>query len=188
MSIILVSLSLHNHVFSFLIFFLNLFLKIILGTNLVICWLIWDRNCKTVFPKLELIISILILILSKNMCKLRRKLRNVKIYLLVVQILQIIFFMSFYGQFSQLFNICEPTLSKQFFSELKFLFSVLGSMVSKKTSVNWVTNWKMPKNYPNSLGHEKINLDITKYKPVPLGTKSLILPMTTTYPNTSRDH
>ena len=41
------------------------------------------------------------------------------------------FSMSFYGQLRQLFHIYEPILSKQFFSKLEFLFSVLGSMVSK---------------------------------------------------------
>ena len=65
------------------------------------------------------------------MCKSQRKLRNAKIYPLEVQILQIIFLMSFYGQLRQLFRISEPSLSKQFFSILEFLFSVLGSMVSK---------------------------------------------------------
>ena len=40
--------------------------------------------------------------------------------------------MSFYEQFRQLFLISEPSLSKHFFSsKLEFLFSVLGSMVSK---------------------------------------------------------
>ena len=39
------------------------------------------------------------------------------------------------------------------------MFSVLGSMVSKNI-VNWVTNWKIPKIYRNSLGHDKINLDV----------------------------
>ena len=44
---------------------------------------------------------------------------------------KLFFSMSFYGQFRKLFNISESTFSKQFFSKLKFLFSVLGSMVSK---------------------------------------------------------
>ena len=43
------------------------------------------------------------------------------------------------------------------------MFSVLGSMVSK-TSVNCVTSWKIPKIYLNSLGHDKINLDICVIK------------------------
>ena len=76
--------------------------------------------------------SILSFIVSRNMCKSRRKLRIAKIYPLEVQSLQQqTNLMSFYGQFMQLFHISEPTLSKQFFSKLEFLFSVLGSMVSK---------------------------------------------------------
>ena len=39
--------------------------------------------------------------------------------------------MSFYGQLRELFHISEPTLLKQLFSKLDFLFSVPGSMVSK---------------------------------------------------------
>ena len=63
------------------------------------------------------------------MCKLRRKSRNAKIYPLEVRILQIFF--NVILQLGQLFHISEPTLPKQLFSKLKFLFSVLGSMVSK---------------------------------------------------------
>ena len=73
--------------------------------------------------------------------------------------------MLFYKQFRQLFHVSEPRLSKQFFPKLEFLFSVLASMVSK-TSVNCVTNWKMPKSYPNSLGYDKINLDVYYSTPV----------------------
>ena len=43
------------------------------------------------FPKFELLFSFHSLILSRNMCQSRRKLRNAKIYPLEVQILQIIF-------------------------------------------------------------------------------------------------
>ena len=39
--------------------------------------------------------------------------------------------MIFHGQFRKLFHVSEPTISKQFFSKLEFLFFVLGSMVSK---------------------------------------------------------
>ena len=67
--------------------------------------------------------------------------------------------MSFYGQFRQLFHVSEPTLSKQFFSKLEFLFSVLGSMVSKNIC-KLCHKLKMPRIYPNSLGHDKINLDV----------------------------
>ena len=44
---------------------------------------------------------------------------------------KLFFSLSFYGQFRQLFHISEPTLWKQFFTKLNFLFSVLGSLVSK---------------------------------------------------------
>ena len=67
--------------------------------------------------------------------------------------------MSFYGQLRQLFHISEPILSKQFFLNLNFCFRFWVPWWLK-TSVNCVTNWKMPKFYPNSLGHDKINLDI----------------------------
>ena len=93
------------------------------------------------------------------MCKSRRKLRNAKILPLEVPILLIIFSMSFYGQFRQLFHISEPILSKQFFSKLEFLFSVLGSMVSKHIC-KLRHKLKNSKIYPNSLGHDQINLDI----------------------------
>ena len=40
--------------------------------------------------------------------------------------------MSFYGQFRQFFHKSEPIWSKQFFSsKIKFLFSALGSMMSR---------------------------------------------------------
>ena len=76
-------------------------------------------------------ISIFSLILSRNMCKLHHKLRYAKIYPLEVPIYKLFYSMSFHGQFRKLFHVSEPTLSKQFFSKLEFLFSVLGSMVSK---------------------------------------------------------
>ena len=47
---------------------------------------ILDYNCITVFPKLSFLFSILNLILSRNMCKSFRKLRNGKIYPLEVRI------------------------------------------------------------------------------------------------------
>ena len=72
--------------------------------------------------------SILSWILSKNMCKLRRKLHNANIYPLEVQILQIIFvrchIMYNLGNYS-------TYLSPHY-----------------QTSVNCVTNWKMPKKLP----------------------------------------
>ena len=91
------------HVFSFLIFFsfLNYFCKVILWTNLSVLSQIWDYNCKTVFLKL-------------TYC---HKLCNANIYPLQVRILQIIFF--------------DVIIKTVFFSTLKYLFSVLDSMVSR---------------------------------------------------------
>ena len=72
-------------------------------------------------------------ILSRNMCKLRRKLRNAKFSPLSSKAYSNNKkMMSFYGQFRQLFHISEPTSSKQFFLNSHFcFFFVLGSMVSK---------------------------------------------------------
>ena len=55
--------------------------------------------------------------------------------------------------------ISEPTLSKQFFLNMNFCFLFLAPQCLK-TSVNCVTNWKVQKIYPNSLGHDKINFDL----------------------------
>ena len=69
----------------------------------------------------------------KNMCKSRRKLSMAKSYPLKVQILKIIFFLRFHfmdnlGNYS----ICmSPQYQNSFFSKLEFLFSLLGSMMSK---------------------------------------------------------
>ena len=93
----------------------NFFVKVILWTNLEICSQIWDHNCKIVFPKLEFMFCILSSILSRNMCKLRCNLRKAKIYRLEVQILRIIFFMSFYGQFSHFFLEIWAHIIKSFF-------------------------------------------------------------------------
>ena len=73
---------------------------------------------------------ILTLILSKNMCKSHRKLRNAKTYPLEVQILQIFFFWShFMDNLGNHSTYMSPHYQKV---KLEFLFSVLGSMVSKR--------------------------------------------------------
>ena len=94
------------------------------------------------------------------MCKLRRKLCNAKIYPLEVQILQII--LDNLGNYSTFW----AHIIKTIFSKLEFLFSVLGSMVSKIK--------KNPKIYPNSLGRRSYyflnvvkenNLELLAYGP-----------------------
>ena len=101
---------------------------------------------------------------SRNMCKSRCKLRNTKIYPIEVQILQIIFsWYHFLTKLRQLCHISEPTLSKQFFSKLNFLFSFLGSMLSNNICKLRHKLKKRTKIYPKSLGHDKINLDLWKY-------------------------
>ena len=99
--------------------------------------------------------------LSKNMCKLPRKFHNVKIYPLEVQILQIIFLCHFMDNLGNNSTYLSPHYQNSFFSKLDFLFSVLGSMVSKKIC-KFRHKMKMPKIYSNSLGHDKIKLDISR--------------------------
>ena len=125
----------------------DFFYKVILWTNLTILSPIWDYYQKKI-SKLSFLFSILSSIVSWNMCKSRRKLCNAKIYPPVVLILQFFFLsMSFYGQFREFFHIYEPQLSKQFFSKLEFLFSVLGSMMSKNMC-KLRHKLKNPKNLP----------------------------------------
>ena len=95
------------------------------------------------FSHFSLLFSILSSILSWNMCKSRRKLWAQKFTPMRSEFYKLFFSISFYGQFRKLCHISKPTLLKHFFSKLEFLFSVLDSMVSIKTSVNCVTNWKM---------------------------------------------
>ena len=67
-------------------------------------------------------------------------------------------------------HISEPILSKQFLLNLNFCFLFLAPWCLK-TYVNCVTNWKIPKIYPNLFGHDKINLDIA---PCSSGLTSLV--------------
>ena len=56
------------------------------------------------------------------MYKLRRKLRDAKVYPLEDQILKSLWSMSFYGQFRPFFYKSWPTLSKPIFLNLIFCF------------------------------------------------------------------
>ena len=62
-------------------------------------------------------------------------------------------------------NLCNystylsPYYQNSFFLNLDFSF-LFEAPWCLKTSVNCVTNWTTPKIYPNSLGHDKINLDL----------------------------
>ena len=93
------------------------------------------------------------------MWKLCRKLRNAKIYPLEVRILQKKFDVISWTIKSIIPHIWAYII-KTGFSKLEFLFSVLGSTVSKNICKLCHKFKKMPKIYPNSLGHDKINLDL----------------------------
>ena len=75
--------------------------------------------------------SLLSLILSRNMCKSRRKLRNAKTYPIEVPILQIIFFNVILWTIYAIIIHIWAHIINTVFSKLEFLFSVLGSMFSK---------------------------------------------------------
>ena len=151
MSILLVLLLLRFHVLRFFMFlFFELFFKVILRTNLATFSQIWDYNCKTVFHKLQFLFSILSSILSRNMCKLRPKLRNTRIYPLEVRILLKCFWCHFMDNIGNFSTYMSPHYQHSFFSsKLEFLFSVLGSMVSR----NMCKLRHKLKNFKNSRTH-----------------------------------
>ena len=83
-----------------------------------------------------------------------------KIYPLEVRILPIIFFnIILWTIWAIIPHIWAHIIKTVFFSKLELLVSVLGSMVSKNTC-KLCHKLKNAKNLPNSLGHDKINLDI----------------------------
>ena len=61
-------------------YFLHFFFKVTFWTTIAFLPLIWDHIFNTVFPKLVFLFSIQSLKISKNMRKLRVKLRNATIY------------------------------------------------------------------------------------------------------------
>ena len=132
MSIILVLLSLRNIFSVFFVFrFLNFFFKVILLTkyaifyqsetiiakqfflNFIHCFLFLVRYC------LETCVNCVANCVTQKLTSLRS------------EFYKLFFAMSFHGQLRQLFPIPAPTLPKQFFLNLNFLLSVLGSIVSK---------------------------------------------------------
>ena len=136
------------------------FSKVILWTNLAICLQRWDHNCRRVFQKKKLF-SLLSSILFRNMCKLHRKLRNAKIYALQVGILHKKFLCHFIDNLGKFSQIGAHIIIIKKFLTLNFCF-LHQAPWCLATCVNCVTNLIMPKIYPNSLGHDKINLDVHK--------------------------
>ena len=80
----------------------------ILGTKLVLLVDFWDHIFKTIFPKHFFLFSILDFRMSRNMCKLRRKVRNGQSLPHKCPNFTNYFFQS---------NKSETTLPKQFFSK-----------------------------------------------------------------------
>ena len=128
MSIILVSLLLHFHVFSFLIWKKNLF-KIYFWTNLAILSQIWDYNCITIFPK-PIFFGFLFLVSYCLETCVNRFANWVmqKFTPLRFKLYKLFFFYLIFWTMKQFFHTYEPLLSKHFF-KLDF-FDFLRSMCS----------------------------------------------------------